>query len=565
MTNFPDYITDIEEMYECIWTKYKKEHGNIIKNFWQKSGLSSIRPPVSLIPRITLRGGFIETYRLKFCKQENPNYNIFFIDVNSLYSYIAMENKLPVGKYQVITADQKLNENITFVNNKFYFHGKPLAGSAALVTVQAPKCLFRPFLGYRVEGEYNFYSNCRQCVESKQNSKCNHNVLKSRSFTSAYMISELEKAKQLGYEIIFHELHFYEVTDFILKEFVQILGSQKLKFTDIFKNITDNKIQQCICSNINVGMNFPPHLQLEPSQINPNSAKKLLLKNCLNSFYGRFALHNNRSNHHFCTTKSEFESLLNCENLCVLDFISLSDDVLEVETYCPVTKINPSTKGCLYITSEINALARVFIYEKTEEIEQKGGIILSIDTDAILYALPITQQNHFLFDEAFGSFKHVLGEESEIVSFYSLGPRNYSVVYKEPQHNGFIETKHIVKVKGLSLKSNNCENFLTPDVYSSMIDKKMKNEVQNVYIPQMRKKILPSSKDCLEILTEFNFTNDLHVKRYVNENFFSQSYITFPYGFDYSLSFSEYYVKPSRKRKAIIPKTVSVKKFKKFH
>jgi hypothetical protein len=246
----------------------------------------------------------------------------------------------------------------------------------------------------------------------------------------------------------------------------------------------------------------------------------------------------------------------------VLDFISLSDDVVEVETYCPTTKIKPSTKGCLYITSEINALARVFIYEKSEEIEQKGGIILSIDTDAILYALPTTQQNHFLFDETFGSFKHVLGETSEITNFYSLGPRNYSIVYKECQPNGSVETKHIVKVKGLSLKSKNCANFLSPDIYCSMIDKRMNQEVQNIYIPQMRKKITASSKDCVEILTEFNFTNELHVKRYVNENFVSQNYLTFPYGFDFSGSYKECFIKPTRKRKSTIPRTCSVKKLK---
>jgi hypothetical protein len=48
------------------------------------------------------------------------------------------------------------------------------------------------------------------------------------------MVSELEKAAQLGYKVFFHELHFYKKTDYILKDFVQLLASEKLRYTNIF-------------------------------------------------------------------------------------------------------------------------------------------------------------------------------------------------------------------------------------------------------------------------------------------------------------------------------------------
>jgi hypothetical protein len=306
-------------------------------------------------------------------------------------------------------------------------------------------------------------------------------------------------------------------------------------------------------------MAFPASLEVNPHNVQPNEANKTLIKNCLNSFFGRFALHNSRANHHFCKTKEEYMAIMD-KDLDIIDFFSFNDNLLEIETHCPTTKIRPSNKGSLYITSEINALARVFIYEKSQEVEQRGGVVLSLDTDSILFALPVNEPLPFEITDMFGHFKHVLGDNSEITDFFSLGPRNYSVVYKETLTNGSVQTKHVVKVKGLSLTAQNCETFLPGTMYTSMIDKFFQGEVTNVYIPQMRNQISPSQKNSVEVLTEFNFTNELHVKRYINDNFLAQRYKTYPYGFfckkENQLSQSK------RKRKSLQPVLTVAKKMK---
>jgi hypothetical protein len=281
-----------------------------------------------------------------------------------------------------------------------------------------------------------------------------------------------------------------------------------------------------------------------------------LIKNCLNSFFGRFALHNNGTKHHYCKTKEDFLAVMD-KHKNVIDFFSFNDGLLEIETQCPTTKVRPSVKGSLYITSEINALARIFIYEKSEEVEKKGGIVLSLDTDSILFALPVNQPLPFEISDAFGHFKHVLGDDCEITDFYSLGPRNYSVVFKETLSNGNVTTNHVVKVKGLSLVAQNCQKFLPGNTYSAMIDKYFEGEIENVYIPQMRNQISPSTKDSVEVLTEFNFTNELHVKRYLNDNYCAKSYKTFSYGFcDMSLA------KAQRKRKSQDPEATLKKRIR---
>jgi hypothetical protein len=565
LKHYPNEIVEIKAMYECVWLKTKIRKNDDITKFWNVSGMSKNRPPISLIPRVTLRGGFIETYRLKFSMRENPDYNVYFLDVNSLYSYIAMSNKLPIGKYEVITSNL-LNKKIIFKNKQYFFLENgceySLKGSAAFVTVTAPKTLLRPFLGYRVSNEYNFYATCRTCVEKKQNKKCLHYSDSSRSFTSSYMISELEKATELGYNVFFHELHFYKETSYVLRDFVQILANEKLQYTDLFKNIendaTKDFLQWKLLSEINQSMEFPKHLELYVHNVVPNDAKKTLIKNCLNSFFGRFALHNNRNSYHYCQTKEDFLSILD-QDVNIIDFVSLNDNLLQIETECPTSKIKPSNKGCLYITSEINALARVFIYTHSETIEKKNGIILAIDTDSLLFALPkqeSLESLNFEITDSFGHFKHVLGEKSEITDFFSLGPRNYSVVYNQTNTDGTIETKHVVKVKGLSLSSANCNSFVNPQTYVNMLSHAFNDEIVNIYIPQMRTKIAPT-KDCVEILTEFNFTNELHVKRYIHTQFSLEHYVTFPYGYGYAQNSS-----PSKKRKATEFSHTSPKKCK---
>ena len=56
-------VQKIEYMFECQWKKMKLENAVTMRAFWISSPLSESRPVHRLIPRATLRGGFIELYR----------------------------------------------------------------------------------------------------------------------------------------------------------------------------------------------------------------------------------------------------------------------------------------------------------------------------------------------------------------------------------------------------------------------------------------------------------------------------------------------------------------------
>jgi hypothetical protein len=211
----------------------------------------------------------------------------------------------------------------------------------------------------------------------------------------------------------------------------------------------------------------------------------------------------------------------------VLDIIPLTDDVCEIEIASP-SKIKPSLCGTLYLTAEINALARKFIYEEAEKIEKLGGIILSIDTDSLLFALPSNVPDPLIYSHSFGHFKTVLGDESIIESFYSFGPRNYSITYKDL--NGTYQ--HLLKVKGLSTQSSHNCDIITPDLYKEFIDSSFEAEVQNIYLPQLRKVVDKQTKKFHEILTYFNFGNDIHAKRFIVNK--DSQYVKYQFGYKFA-------------------------------
>jgi hypothetical protein len=338
----------------------------------------------------------------------------------------------------------------------------------------------------------------------------------------------LEKAVELGYEILeWYEVHHYKKRENIFAEFVKILAAQKLQNTNLFDSDScDENLKICNYLNMKMNFNLDPDLILTPNNTIANPAQKELFKLMLNSFYGRFALHTNFTHHYFCRSLQEIERYASQKDTKIIDLFSFSDDICEIEVVAP-TKVKPNLNGTLYITSEINALARKFIYEKSEEIENVGGMILSIDTDAIVFALPPQAKDPLVYSHAFGDFKNVLGSKTTIDSFYSLGPRNYSITYKD----SFGVQQHLLKVKGLSTQSSNNCDIISSNMYENFIDKQFKSDICQIYLPQMRRNVKKQTKKFHEILTYFEFGNEIHAKRYIFQN--QQDFNSFPYGYKF--------------------------------
>jgi len=89
-------VKTLESVYECDWKKFKKNKKWLDFKKIEEKKLN--RPLTRLIPRVAMRSGLLDIYKLRWLKSENPKETFKIADVNGLYAHIAMTKSFPVGK-----------------------------------------------------------------------------------------------------------------------------------------------------------------------------------------------------------------------------------------------------------------------------------------------------------------------------------------------------------------------------------------------------------------------------------------------------------------------------------
>jgi hypothetical protein len=518
LSQYGDSVKKYNVMWDCVFQSFKKANKVIMEEFWNQSGLDKLRPLSRLVPRASVRGGFLEVYRLSF--EANSHQDLHFYDMNAQYSFIALTAQLPLGEYQIFL-EHELKKALRFENNQFLLNGESCVADIAHVTFVVPSDLAMPFLPIRI-GDNCFYANCYTCLTKANCSVCRHKSDDKRKFSSTYTVLELQKALELNYKIYVHELWHFSQTKNVLNEFVSVMASYRLRNS---ADIAEDK-KSMFCDLVNAKMHFvKPELMLSPSKIQSNPAQKQFFKNILNSLFGRFALHTNYSNRVFISSQNELNTLAANKNNTILELIPITDTVMQVE-YLSKKQIHSSRESNLFFTSIINASGRLFMYELMQKLKSLQCTPLYCDTDGIIFNSPKGfTQFPFEIGDAFGQFKAVLGK-AQLKKFFCLGPRNYALVYEE---DGI--SKYLTKIKGICAKSDNVQNIITPLVYEDFINSHFQNEIKSIYIPQMKKRVPKELNSFQFQMITQKFTNEIHIKRFILKS--QTSHVTYPYGFNF--------------------------------
>lgn len=509
-------------MWECDWHKFKTENKEMMEEIWRRTKLDPLRPLYRLAPRVSVRGGFLELYRLSYEASENNE--IFFYDCNAMYSYIARDTLFPIGDYEIIL-EQELQKGITIRDNQIFYGEESCECDIALVSILVPSNLSKPFLPFRYNNQ-TFYSNCFSCLKSKNIHPCRHKSVNKRRFVSVWTVVELNYCLTLGYKILyFYELYHYKMKEKVLSQFVTIMASQRLKNSNLLQDIAPTDHTK-YCDEINQKMNFKePSLLLNPNNVKDNKAQKQFFKDILNNVFGRFALHSNYSKRVFLRTQHELENLMSNPAVDILEFFPIGESNMEVE-YLKNSAANPSKEGCLIFTALINAKSRIMMHQIICQLEKDKCEPLYCDTDSILFVSPKDYNFPFEVGPCFGQFKSVLGEASKIKKFFSLGPRNYCLIY---ELDGKLH--YVTKIKGLSVGSANLNSFVSPAVFENYISDYFKGQVTQTYIPQMRQSINPQTKSFKYVMLSQKFDNELHLKRFILKS--EQTHKTYSFGFNF--------------------------------
>jgi hypothetical protein len=517
-----DNVLNYNVMWECTWDKFKKDNKLHLANFWAASKLDPKRPLLRLVPRCCVRGGLVEVYQLFAETAEGSQLNFF--DHNSMYSYISKHMKFPIGEYEIVL-ETELQKNVTIKNNKILYKNESCECDIAHVSVLAPSHLKAPFLAYRLNDQV-YYSNCLACLKTKQCGPCRHKCKSKRRFTSTWTVLELNYALELGYEIeYFYEMYHYSQSALVLSDFVNVIQSLKLKNSDLLAGVSPSEHNE-VCDSINTAMNFHhPALRLTPCGINPNNAQKQFFKDILNSLFGRFALHSQHTSRIFLKSQYELNALFATKDVEVLEFFPVNSSTIEAEIL-KTSSPNTSREGNLIFTALINAGARIYMHKLMQTLENDGCSVLYMDTDSILFSSRLNYAYPFAVGVCPGQFKAVLGSNAHIKKFYCLGPRNYCLLYEK---DGV--TQYVTKIKGINCTSQNLKNLITPSTYETFLKSYFNDQIQQVYIPQMRRKVEVQTKSFKNVLLTHKFSNELHLKRFILKK--DQNFKTYPYGYNF--------------------------------
>ena len=437
MKNHPE-ISQVNIEWECNFKKIMKEKENCL--FFDHHYLSHCLQ--RLKPRNCIRGAFSDMYALKWKVDKNETF--FCADVNGLYSFCAINYPYMIGKYQILIGPTL--SNLAIKDNKFIFEEKFVMGSI-LLKILPPKTLFAPFLLYRTKNGSVVNTLCKICSEVNSQS-CNHSE-DERSLIASYMISEVEFALSLGYQILqIYEAHVYLKNDFILKDFIQKINYYKTIASDCFKDKAWQE-QLLICSKLNDKMHLDDiDFKITPDKIEPNEAQRNYYKLLSNALFGKFIQRRDQTDIVFVKSQEELTKLYLSGNV-IEDFMCPNENVCMAFVKKNVLKLSPNRKQNIYIGSQITAYAREVIYQHMQSILLlKDYKIYHVECDSIYFSGPANKPCPLPISNAVGDFK--LEYSSKILNFYGFGPKHYCLTLLD-KNNQF---KNVCKYSGLSLTND---------------------------------------------------------------------------------------------------------------
>jgi hypothetical protein len=352
--------------------------------------------------------------------------------------------------------------------------------------------------------------------------KCRHKAKASKVFTSVWTIPDILKALKENYEITdIYEVHFFRETKFLLRPFVQCLSSLRLKNSGGLEKLDTEEEKLRYCNFHNEKMHLPASFALTPSNIKNNLSQKTLYKEFSNSSYSKFS-QMSKSRSEIVTSQHRLEEIATIYE--ILDFYPINENSLLVEFESCDLKPNLTTN--VYIGSEISAHGRVIIHDHIRSLQQLDGIkVFAVDTDCVFYSIRNDVQDPIVYSDAFGDFKSVIPDGCDVLAYYSLGCRNYSILYQDQEK----KLHSVIKCKGLSLKSAHLQNNLTVETYKEFVESHFNDELKTITFGQIRRKEEKPNPHFKTTFTTFEFRNDLFLKRYVDKNL--TNFQTFPFGY----------------------------------
>ena len=130
---------------------------------------------------------------------------------------------------------------------------------------------------------------------------------------------------------------------------------------------------------------------------------------------------------------------------------------------------------------------------------------------------------------AYFQFKHELGERTELLEFYSLGPKSYCILFRDRESG---KLGQIIKVRGFYLQSDGwTSEQINETTIRYFVDQRLsKDMTEEVHVPHFNIRIDPRTKVPYSVLSVKRFGNDTYNKRVYFSGMDSIDF-TMPFGY----------------------------------
>ncbi len=472
--------------------------------------------------RRALRGGRTEAFRLMYDIKENPDKELRYGDVNSLYPYSAIYHDYPTGLPETFI-DEKL-ANIKMVPGRGFIDvktGQVLVGLVQL-TILPPDSLFLPALPVTVNGKMKF-GLCATCMEKERQDWCPHSD-SQRALTDTWTTAEVEFAVvECGYKVVkYHEFVLYRNTQPVFRDFYLHLARIKLESEGFPEGINTEEEKDRHVQELNALM---PGLDLDRSKVERNEGRRQFAKDCSNTGLGKLSQDDVRKNVGYASSWVELSRVRYSHDKKLQDVHPITPHLAEYTYTNKESFIGPHRNVQVVLYAFVTAFSRIKMLKDMRRLQQLGCQIYYTDTDSAIFDIPKDcnwsqlEEKLKLGSLAYGCYKWETN--SRIQGYTSLGPKNYSIIDLTGQT--------MIKVRGFTLRHARAQEALNHQKMKEFLLAKLRGEYKVVETSSFSMKVDRQGQAIKNITLKKKYTNQGFDKRWIPKNS-SPCVETYPYG-----------------------------------
>uniref|UniRef100_A0A914KXM4 DNA-directed DNA polymerase n=1 Tax=Meloidogyne incognita TaxID=6306 RepID=A0A914KXM4_MELIC len=467
---------------------------------------------------INIRSAFYggRTGPLKLFHSAQQGEKIAYYDVTSLYPFINVSTRYPVGHPEV----HVINKDVNWSKPEDNIYNLSLLK----LFVIPPRNIDIPVLPMKIgedEDERLLFPLCSTCAKEhphgdvKENYCCPHSD-QQRGWVSTCTSIELNEALKEGYIVtkLFRVLEFKNYDDKLFNPYISEFMSQKIHSSGFDNSIKgdiekeDKFMKECLEMF---------GIKIEREKMVANKGKRTQAKLCLNNLWGRFSLRNfGLSQCKITDDPNELAKMCDDPSITINSIDELTEEVILINYIKKKDWVEEHDSSNVIISLWTTSAARIHLLHSMQKVVRTTGCqLLYTDTDSLIFSHP-TNNCPLQLGPHLGQFTDEY-PDFDILEYCSGGAKQYGLKLQKKSSTN-TEYDYVLKVRGMTLNwdvinnqglcyenfKKQYPNFLRPSIKDGSITTQ---SLTKIYKPYVGKGIVRPSDF---IVLNFGHINDKH-------------------------------------------------------